>query len=81
MIYQIFSNYYQFSLDKKVKPLLCRIDPEHGILVPNMRANDEIYLYCVECTYELLPGLNLYNKLKEAVTMLKMGQKRGIEKR
>lgn len=59
----MFSRYYQLSLDGKRPPYFCRMNEEHGILVPNMDEHDEIYLYCVECEYKLFPGLNFYQEM------------------
>ena len=63
MIYQTFSRYYQLSLDEKVPPILCPNSPEHGILVPKMDHEDNILMYCLECTYVKRPGLKFYQTL------------------
>lgn len=63
-----FKKYYKYSLENKVIPILCGIDKEHPILLPNLDIDDEgndiIYLYCLECSFKLYPGLELQNNIE-----------------
>lgn len=68
MEYRVFSKYYQLSLKNITMPILCEMDSEHPILVPNLQIDDEgndiIYLYCLDCNFKLYPGLELYRNIE-----------------
>ena len=35
--------------------------------MPNMDINDNIYLYCLSCTYKNIVGIDLYEKIVKKV--------------
>ena len=73
MKHQIFSTYYQLSLENKVEPWRC-INPEHGSsMIPHWDDVDEVtQIKCIlgDCDYKINPGLNFYNKLIEAINSI-----------
>ena len=78
MEYRVFSKYYQYSLKNITIPILCEIDSEHPILVPNLqiddKGNDIIYLYCIDCNFKLYPGLELYNNIEFVLEELEINE-------
>jgi hypothetical protein len=78
MEYRVFSKYYQYSLKDKVLPIRCIKDKDHPILVPNMKIDDEgnetIYLYCLDCSCKLYPGLELYSNIEFVLEELEIDE-------
>jgi len=57
---------YLLLAEKGLAPgLECPMD--QGPLMPNMDINDNIYLYCLSCTYKNLVGIDLYEKIVKKV--------------
>lgn len=71
---QIFSKYYQLSLKDKVLPIRCGMDKDHPYLVPNLSYDDEIYLYCLGCSFKMYPGIELYNNIEFILEELEVNE-------
>ena len=62
---QYVSKYLLLAEKGLVPRLECPMD--QGPLMPNMDINDNIYLYCLSCTYKNLVGIDLYEKIVKKV--------------
>lgn len=62
---QYVSRYVELSKEGLVKKLECPVD--QGLLYCNLDLEDNIYLYCLECSYKRTLGIEGYNKLKSEV--------------
>jgi hypothetical protein len=62
---QYVSKYLLLAEKGLVPGLECPMD--QGPLMPNMDINDNIYLYCLSCTYKNLVGIDLYEKIVNKV--------------
>jgi hypothetical protein len=62
---QYVSKYLLLAEKGLVPGLECPMD--QGPLMPNMDINDNIYLYCLSCTYKNLVGIDLYEKIVKKV--------------
>ncbi len=62
---QYVSKYLSLSEEGLVPRLECPMD--QGPLMPNMDINDNIYLYCLSCTYKNIVGIDLYEKIVKKV--------------
>lgn len=71
---KVFSKYYQLSLENKVLPILCSIDENDGILVPNLDEHDRVYLYCLGCNFKMWPGQELYNNIEFILEELELNE-------
>lgn len=71
---RVFSKYYQLSLENKVLPILCSIDDNDGILVPNLDEDDRVYLYCLSCNFKMWPGQELYNNIQFVLEELEVNE-------
>jgi hypothetical protein len=70
MRHQVFSRYYQLSLENKVEPLLCEYVNHTGPLLPKYDFDkDQTYLECLECQGKKYPGLNLYYQLIDRINI------------
>lgn len=50
--------YYQFLAENGFcEPVVCLNDIEHGSVLANVDENDNLYLYCLACTFKMQPGL------------------------
>jgi hypothetical protein len=54
-----------------VSKLECPID--QGLLLPNLNENDNIFLYCISCSYKKIVGIDLYNKIMNKVKEVENG--------
>jgi hypothetical protein len=61
---QYVSEYIKLSNEGLVSKLECPMD--QGPLFPNLK-NDEIYLYCISCSYTRSVGIDFYNSIIEKV--------------
>jgi len=68
---QYVSKYVSLSEEGLVSKLECPID--QGLLLPNLNENDNIFLYCIECSYKKIVGIDLYNKIKNKVEEVENG--------
>jgi hypothetical protein len=68
---QYVSKYISLSEEGLVSKLECPID--QGLLLPNLNENDNIFLYCIECSYKKIVGIDLYNKIKNKVEEVENG--------
>jgi len=59
---QYVSKYLALSKEGLVSKLDCPID--QGLLFPNLDEEDNIFLYCLSCSYKKNIGLDMYNKIK-----------------
>jgi DNA-directed RNA polymerase subunit M/transcription elongation factor TFIIS len=62
---QYVSTYISMSKDGLVEKLLCPVD--QSILFSNQDLKDNIFLYCLECSYKKNIGDLTYNKIVEEV--------------
>lgn len=62
---QYVSKYLSLSREGLVPELLCPMD--QGLLYCNQDMGDNIYLYCLSCSYKKNIGLDLYTNLKRMV--------------
>jgi len=62
---QYVSQYIALSEEGLVPRLECPMD--QGLLQSNLDLEDNIYLYCLSCTYKKFIGEKLYNSIKEKV--------------
>ncbi len=62
---QYVSKYLLLAEKGLVPGLECPMD--QGPLMPNMDINDNIYLYCLSCTYKNIVGIDLYEKIVKKV--------------
>ena len=57
--------YQKLAGEQKVPPLTCPMDK--SVLYPNLTHEDQLYLYCLECSYKNYMGLEMYEKLEKYV--------------
>jgi hypothetical protein len=57
--------YQKLAGEQKVPPLTCPIDKAE--LFPNLTHEDQLYLYCLECSYKNYMGLEMYEKVEKYV--------------
>lgn len=62
---QYVSTYISMSEEGLVEKLLCPVD--QASLMPNLGIDDEVFLYCLSCSYKSTIGLSKYNQIKSAV--------------
>ena len=62
---QYVSKYIALSEEGLVPRLECPMD--QGSLQSNMDLDDNIFLYCLSCEYKNNIGLEVYNKIVEAI--------------
>ena len=62
---QYVSKYLLLAEKGLVPRLECPMD--QGPLMPNIDINDNIYLYCLSCTYKNIVGIDLYEKIVKKV--------------
>jgi hypothetical protein len=64
---QYVSTYISLSKEGLVEKLLCPVD--QSILFCNQDLEDQIFLYCLECSYKKFIGSDLYNRVTKAVEL------------
>lgn len=57
--------YQKLAEEQKVPPLLCPMD--QSSLYPNLTNDDQLFLYCLECSYKNYVGLELYEKVERYI--------------
>lgn len=62
---QYVSRYLTLAEEGLVPRIECPMD--QGLLMCNLNENDEILLYCISCEYKKTIGIELYQKIKNAV--------------
>jgi len=62
---QYVSKYLSLSKEGLVPELLCPMD--QGSLYPNQDSEDNIFLYCLSCSYKKNIGIEMYANLKKMV--------------
>lgn len=62
---QYVSKYLALAEEGLVSRMDCPID--QGLLFPNLDNDDNIFLYCISCSYKKNIGIDLYSKIKEIV--------------
>jgi hypothetical protein len=62
---QYVSTYISMSEKGLVEKLLCPVD--QASLMPNLGLDDEIFLYCLSCSYKVTMGVSKYNQIKSKV--------------
>ena len=68
---QYVSKYISLSEEGLVSKLECPID--QGLLLPNLNENDNIFLYCISCSFKKIVGIDLYNKIINQVNEVENG--------
>jgi len=62
---QYVSKYLQYAEEGSLVKFECPKDQVS--LFCNLNQNDEIYLYCLNCNYEKILGLEIYDRMVKAV--------------
>ena len=62
---QIVSRYIALSEEGLVSKLECPMD--QGSLLSNLDLEDNIFLYCISCSYKKFIGEKLYSDIEKAV--------------
>jgi hypothetical protein len=62
---QYVSKYIALSEEGLVPKLECPMD--QGLLLSNLDSEDNIYLYCLSCSYKKFIGEKAYSDIKKAV--------------
>jgi len=62
---QIVSKYIKLSEEGLVPKLECPID--QGLLFCNEDLEENVYLYCLSCSYKTNMGLEIYDKIDKKV--------------
>ena len=62
---QYVSKYISLSEEGLVSRLECPLD--QGPLMPNLREDDIIFLYCLSCSYKKDIGISFYENIKKEV--------------
>jgi hypothetical protein len=62
---QYVSKYITLSEEGLVPRIECPMD--QGPLMPNQSLDDQIYLYCLSCSYKKIIGIEYYGKIRDAV--------------
>jgi uncharacterized protein YebE (UPF0316 family) len=68
---QYVSKYISLSEEGLVSKLECPVD--QGLLLPNLNELDNIFLYCLSCSYKKIVGIDLYNKIMKQVNEVENG--------
>jgi len=59
------SKYLTLAKEGLVSKLDCPMD--QGLLMSNQDLDDKIYLYCLSCSYKMVLGLELYEKMERII--------------
>jgi len=51
--------YINLAKDGLTKKILCGNDSDHTSLLPSLNEQDEVYFYCLGCTYKITPGYKM----------------------
>ena len=63
-----FRAYQDLAENDKAIGLTCNSIKDHGLLIPNIQGDDdELYLYCLECDFKLIPGIVTIDLIKSIV--------------
>jgi hypothetical protein len=62
---QYVSTYISMSKDGLVEKLLCPVD--QSFLFSNLDLEDNIYLYCLDCSYKKNIGISTYTNIVKKV--------------
>ena len=62
---QTVSEYIALSEEGLVPRLECPMD--QGLLMSNLDFDDQIYLYCLSCSYKKYIGIDLYENIERAI--------------
>ena len=65
---QIVSRYIALSEEGLVSKLECPMD--QGLLLSNLDMEDNIFLYCISCSYKKFVGEKLYTDMEKAVNAI-----------
>ena len=71
MLIQVINEYQFMGSQGKFPPIMCAMDADHPQLACNLDKNDDVYMYCLACSYKLRPGIALYNAMLDRVKGLK----------
>lgn len=67
MLIQVLNEYQHLANEGHFPAIKCAMDGEHPILSCNMDKNDDVYMYCLACSYKLKPGSALYFSMKDRI--------------
>lgn len=67
MLIQVINEYQFMASQGKFPAVLCVMDKDHGSLACNIDKNDDVYMYCLACSYKLRPGIALYSSMLDRV--------------
>lgn len=60
--------YYQFLAEKGLcSPIVCMNDPEHGFLFSNINDEDKITLFCLVCSFSIIPGITFFDTIRKKI--------------
>ena len=63
-----FRAYQDLAEKGECEGLLCNNDDSHGLLYANIQGNeDELFLYCLECNFKIIPGIVTIDLVKNIV--------------
>ena len=66
ILIQEINEYQKMASDGLFPPIMC-MDKDHPPLACNIDNNDDVYMYCLACSYKIRPGINMYETMKERV--------------
>lgn len=67
MLIQVLNEYQHLANLGHFGAIKCAMDNDHPILACNIDENDEVYMYCLACSYKLKPGMALYSSMKDRI--------------
>lgn len=62
--------YINLSKDGLTKKILCGNDYDHTSLLPSLNEQDEVYFYCLACSYKITPGYKMERYIKFVINNL-----------
>lgn len=63
-----FRAYQDLAKNGEAEGLYCNSIKDHGLLLANIHGDkDELFLYCLECDFKLIPGIATIDLIKNIV--------------
>ena len=63
-----FREYQELAKNNEAQGLYCNSIKDHGLLYANIQGDeDELFLYCLECDFKLIPGIVTIDLIKSIV--------------
>lgn len=66
---QLVNAYLKLMREDLAPKIFCGNDKEHMLPYVNITEDDKLYLYCFECSWKMTIGLNVYDSMKEVLTV------------